>query len=188
MQLPKDNIIGVDEAGRGPLAGPVFAGAVLIEEAPSFVEEIKDSKKISESKREDLFDKIMDSEGLIVGASSSSSDLIDNINILEATKRTMEEAIQKIKISNTLIIIDGNFRLSLSERQRSIIQADERVLECSIASIVAKVSRDRYMRKMDEKFPQYNFKSHKGYPTKAHKKAVQKHGPCPIHRKSFKLS
>ncbi len=177
----------MDEAGRGPLAGPVFAAAALVKKEPDFLTEIRDSKKISEKKREKLFDLIMKSEDILVEVAQRDPQTIDQINIFEATKRAMEEAILKLGEEDALVIIDGNFAINIEREQKSIIKADQKILECSIASIAAKVSRDRLMRGMDKKYPGYGFSCHKGYPTKAHKEAIKKLGPCPIHRRSFKL-
>ncbi len=187
MKFKKEKVIGVDEAGRGPLAGPVFAAAVLIKNKTDFLKDIKDSKLIAEKKREDLFDKIANSEEITFSVACSGPKLVDEVNVLEATKKAMEEAIDELETRGHLIIVDGDFSLEIKEKQKSIIKADETVLECSAASIVAKVSRDRFMREMDEKFPGYGFARHKGYPTKEHKEAIKRLGPCPIHRKSFKL-
>ncbi len=187
MDKKKEKIIGVDEAGRGPLAGPVFAGAAFIREQPPFLEEICDSKKISEKKREELFDKIIESQDVLISVASVGPETIDDINILEATKLAMKKAVDSIS-ERALVVIDGNFSIPIERKQKSVIRADEKILECSIASIVAKVSRDRVMREFDKEFPEYGFAGHKGYPTKGHKKAIAEYGPCPIHRKSFKLN
>ncbi len=187
MKKKKEKIIGVDEAGRGPLAGPVFAGAAYIKEEPEFLKEIKDSKKISEKKRERLYDQIIRSEKIVTSVAYMNSDVIDSINILEATKLAMKEAVEGIK-EKGLVVVDGNFKIPIERKQKSVIKADEKILECSIASIIAKVSRDRVMRKMDNEFPGYGFSSNKGYPTKAHKEAIKKLGPTRIHRKSFEMN
>ena len=187
MKIKKKEIIGVDEAGRGPLAGPVFAGAAFIRREPSFLSEIKDSKKIGEKKREEIFNKITNSNDVLVSIASVGPQVIDEINILEATKLAMKKAVDGIS-EKGLVIIDGNFSIPIDREQKSIIKADEKILECSIASIVAKVSRDRVMREFDEKHPGYDFSGHKGYPTKRHKEAIKRLGPCPIHRKSFKCT
>ena len=187
MKIENEKIIGVDEAGRGPLAGPVFAGAAYIKEEPGFLKRVKDSKKISEKKREKLYDKIMDSDKIITSVAYMNPEVIDTINILEATKLAMKEAVEGIK-EKGLVVVDGNFKIPINRAQKSVIKADEKILECSIASIIAKVSRDRVMREFDKKYPQYGFAGHKGYPTKAHKEAIKRLGPCPIHRKSFKCT
>ncbi len=181
-----EKVIGVDEAGRGPLAGPVFAGAAYIRGDVGFLKEIKDSKKISEKKREELYNQIIESEKIITSIAYMSSNIIDTFNILEATKLAMKEAVEGIK-KEGLVVVDGNFKIPVQEKQKSIIRADEKIIECSIASIVAKVSRDKVMRKMGKKHPVYGFEKHKGYPTKMHKKALSKYGPCSLHRKTFKL-
>ncbi len=187
MKSKKKKIIGVDEAGRGPLAGPVFAGAAYIIEETDFLKKIKDSKKISEKKRERLFDQIIKSEKIVTSVAYMGSDVIDAVNILEATKLAMKEAVEGIK-KEGLVVVDGNFKIPIERSQKSVIKADEKILECSIASIIAKVSRDRVMRRLDEEFPGYGFFSNKGYPTKGHKEAIKKLGPTKIHRKSFNLT
>ncbi len=187
MKIENEKIIGVDEAGRGPLAGPVFAGAAYIKEEPEFLKKVKDSKKVSEKKREELYDKIMGSDKVITSVAYMNPEVIDTINILEATKLAMKEAIESIE-KEGLVIIDGNFKVPINRKQKAVVKADEKILECSIASIIAKVSRDRVMREFDKEYPRYGFAGHKGYPTKAHKEAIAKYGPCPIHRRSFKLN
>lgn len=187
MKFEDKKIIGVDEAGRGPLAGPVFAGAAYIKEEISLLKEIKDSKKISENKRERIFDEIMECDEIITTVSSCSHEIIDEINILEATKKAMASAVKALE-EEGLVVIDGNFSIPIKRNQKSIPKADETILECSIASIVAKVSRDRLMREFAKIYPHYGFKSHKGYPTKLHKEAIAEYGICPIHRKTFKCT
>lgn len=187
MENNKSRVIGVDEAGRGPLAGPVFAAAVFVKNKPSFFKEIKDSKKIAEKKREKLFDQIIECKDLIFSAGQIGPKKIDEINILEATKAAMKIAVDGIN-EEGLVIIDGNFSIPIKRKQKAIIKADEKIWECSAASIVAKVLRDRLMREFAKTYPHYGFERHKGYPTKAHKKAIANYGPCPIHRRSFKLS
>ncbi len=183
----KRKIIGVDEAGRGPLAGPVFAAAVFAKKKPVFFEEVKDSKKISEKRREKLFDKMISCKELVVKIGQASPKRIDEINILEATKEAMKIAINQIE-EKGLVVVDGNFSVPIKRKQKSVIRADEKIWECSAASVVAKVSRDRVMRKMAATYPEYGFDRHKGYPTKKHKRAIKKFGSTEIHRKSFKLS
>lgn len=187
MKFENKKIIGVDEAGRGPLAGPVFAGAAYIKKEIPLLQEIKDSKKISENKRERIFDEIINSDEIITTVASCSHEIIDEINILEATKKAMAKAVNALEVE-WLVVIDGNFPIPIKRKQKSIPKADETVLECSIASIVAKVSRDRLMREFAKTYRHYGFESHKGYPTKAHKKAIAKYGLCPIHRKTFKCA
>ncbi len=185
--LEKQKIIGIDEAGRGPLAGPVFASAVFLKKEPEFISEIKDSKKISERKREKIYQKIVNSPDIIFSVASINHEEIDKINILQATKRAMEAAVKKMKDIDGLVVIDGNFLINIERKQIAIPKADETVLECSIASILSKVSRDRVMRDFDKIYPHYGFIKNKGYPTKMHKEAIKKYGHCPIHRKTFKF-
>jgi len=178
------SIAGLDEAGRGPLAGPVVAAAVIIRGPSRIFREVKDSKKLSEKKREELYDALMDCDQIEWGIGRVSEKVIDRINILEATKLAMKRAARKIKPD--FLIIDGNFGLDLDIPQRSVIKGDEKVLSCATASIIAKVFRDRAMRRYANKYPQYGFEKHKGYPTKLHKRMLKKYGSCKIHRKSFK--
>ena len=198
-----DAVIGIDEAGRGPLAGPVTAAAVAwrnlpIEKADSqrFFKQlalIKDSKKLSEKRREELFDFIQDN--FFVGVGICDHITIDRINILEATYLAMRNAVaqlnSKLKIQNPnarcLILVDGNKEIpNLSIEQRAIVGGDNFVKSISAASIIAKVTRDRMMMKAHVKYPQYNFLQHKGYGTKIHMEALKKFGPCEIHRRSFR--
>ncbi len=186
----------LDEAGRGPLAGPVTAAAVmlknqkLIRQLADQFSKIKDSKKLSSQKREIFFKLIINPPpgGLKIkwGIGIVSEKVIDKINILEATKLAMEKAIKKIKSKPDFLILDGNMRLKINIPQKSIIKADEKVFSCAAASILAKVTRDRIMQKYHKKYPKYGFNNHKGYPTKYHFKMLKKYGPCKIHRKSFR--
>jgi len=205
-------VAGIDEVGRGPLAGPVVAGAVLIMnyEARSMKNElrgVKDSKQLSEKQREKLFEKLVNHKDVKWGVGIASEKIIDKINILEATKLAMAKAIKDLGIKVDYLLIDGNFSLadklflrgeplcgapssrkSLSARllpQKSIIKGDQKVFSISVASIIAKVTRDRLMQKLHKKYPQYGFDKHKGYGTKQHLDAIKKHGPCKIHRKTF---
>ncbi len=188
MKKKRKKIIGVDEAGRGPLAGPVFAGAAfIINEEASFLKKVRDSKKLSEKKREKIFDSMMESEDVLISVAHVGPEIIDEINILEATKRAMKDAVEGIDREG-LVVVDGNFSIPIKRDQKSVVKADETILECSLASVAAKVSRDRVMRGFDKKFPHYGFAGHKGYPTKAHKEAIKRLGPSPIHRKSFNLN
>lgn len=182
-----EKAIGVDEAGRGPLAGPVFAAAVFFLEEPEFANEIKDSKALSEKKREAIFEKIITSK-VLFSVASADHKTIDKINILQATKKAMEQAISNIPdFEQKKIIIDGNFTLDLKVPHFAILKADQNILECAAASILAKVSRDKVMRQFAKIYPCYGFQFHKGYPTKKHREAIAKYGPCLIHRKTFKL-
>ena len=183
-------ITGLDEAGRGPLAGPVVASAVTINRKTflrkrSVLQNIKDSKKLSAKKREEFYKILTKHLAIEWGIGKVSEKVIDKINILEATKLAMERAVQKLKIKPDFLILDGKMALDLNIHQKSIIKADEKVFSCSAASIIAKVTRDRIMRREHKKYPCYGFDKHKGYPTKLHRKMLKKHGPCKIHRKSF---
>ena len=182
------NIVGLDEAGRGCLSGPVVAGAAMISlqfKNQKFLRKIKDSKQLSPKKREELYKVLLDHPNIKWGIGKVSEKVIDKINILEATKLAMEKAIKKLKVKADFLILDGNFKLDLPVSQKSIIKADEKVMSCAMASIIAKVFRDRIMKREHKKYPQYNFAQHKGYGTKKHFKMLKKYGPCKIHRKSF---
>ncbi len=182
-------IIGLDEAGRGPLAGPVTAAAVYYR-GKDVIMGVNDSKKISPKKREELSFKLTNHPCVMWGLGIVSSREIDKINILEASKLAMEKALldleAKYNIKADYLILDGKMSLNIPVNQISIIKADEKVFSCSAASIIAKVARDKIMLKMDKKYPQYLFEKHKGYGTKLHLEAIKKYGPCPIHRRSFK--
>ncbi len=179
-------IIGVDEAGRGPLAGPVFAAAVYLRGEIDFKDKVKDSKKLTAKRREEIYLKIISSPEIKWAYSFSVVETIDRINILEATKRAMERAIKKLDL-DLPVVIDGNFRLNISLNQKSIPGADRDILECSLASIISKVKRDKYMEKKDKIYPLYLFSKHKGYGTKKHREMIEKYGPCSLHRRSFRL-
>jgi len=193
-------VAGLDEAGRGPLAGPVVAGAVIIKNydpkifAKDF-EGINDSKKVSEKQR-DVFYKILTSHKNIEwGVGIVSEKIIDRINILEATKLAMQEAVKDLdclaRRSNAkaavtdYLLLDGNFKIESSIGQKSIVKGDQKVFSISAASIIAKVTRDRIMEKYHKKFPQYEFAKHKGYGTALHMQKIREIGLCKIHRKTF---
>lgn len=202
-------VAGLDEAGRGPLAGPVVAAAVVInpkhetrnskqikilkKQNSKHVSDfdirlsslnIKDSKQLTEKQREDVYGKLIRCKDVVWGIGVVSEKVIDEINILEATKMAMQEAIKNLKAD--FLILDGNFRLNTSLPQKSIIKGDQRVISISAASVIAKVTRDRIMGKIHKKYPKYGFDKHKGYGTKMHLKMLKKFGACPIHRKSFR--
>ncbi|XOB41659.1 MAG: ribonuclease HII [Candidatus Nealsonbacteria bacterium] len=189
-------VVGLDEAGRGALCGPVVAAAVVINSKLKMQNaklqfkmqnlKIKDSKKLSPKKREALYKLLIKNPNIEWGIGRVSEKVIDKINILEATKLAMIKAIKKLKRKPKFLIIDGNFKLNLPIPQKSIIKADEKVFSCAAASIIAKVYRDRIMRRYHKKYPQYGFDRHKGYPTWQHRKMLKKHGPCKIHRKTFR--
>ena len=171
-------IAGIDEAGRGPLAGPVVIGCVIMPE-DSMIEGINDSKKVSEKKREKLYDEIIENAISWSVAIIDKQD-IDELNILNATKKGVTEAIQGLKTKPELILVDA-----LNGIDTCNIKGDAKCYSISAASILAKVTRDRIMREWDEVYPQYGFAKHKGYGTKAHIEALKEYGPCPIHRKTF---
>jgi len=180
-------VVCLDEAGRGPLAGPVTAAAVMIEShQPSKLPAIKDSKKLTPKKRKELYHLLIKNPQIKWGIGKVSEKVIDKINILEATKLAMEKAIAKFKKKPDFLILDGNFTIYSTIPQKPIIKADTKVFSCMAASILAKVTRDRIMEKLDKKYPRYGFDKHKGYPTKHHRRMLKKYGPCQIHRKSFK--
>ncbi len=176
-------IAGVDEAGRGPLAGDVFAAAVIL---PSdfLPTGLNDSKKLSEKKRELLYDEIT-KNAIAYAVGRASAEEIDEINILQATYLAMRRAAEGLSVVPDYVLVDGNPIKGMPFPNASIVKGDSLSLSIAAASIVAKVSRDRYMLEMDAMYPGYGFAVHKGYGTKAHKDAVFENGPCPIHRRSF---
>ncbi len=177
-------IAGVDEAGRGPLAGPVFAAAVVFEKG-TFIEGINDSKKLSEKKREALFDIICE-KALYYNIVSVDEKEIDRINILNASLKAFELAVTGLEKLPDVTLIDGNrCKENFPTPYETIVKGDARSMSIAAASILAKVSRDRYIVGLDSLYPEYNFKKHKGYPTKEHREAIAKYGPCPIHRLTF---
>ncbi len=203
-------VVGLDEAGRGPLAGPVTAGAVIINwrtflQRRSVLLKIKDSKQLSPKQREKFYHLITQDKNIEWGIGVVSEKVIDKINILEATKLAMIKAVKKLEAKHgylgcptspkikgdvghpeiDFLILDGKMELNLPILQKSIIKADEKVFSCAAASILAKVTRDRIMLKYHKKYPQYGFDVHKGYPTKYHIKMLKKFGACVIHRNSF---
>lgn len=213
----------LDEAGRGPLAGPVVAAAVMILNPkfktlnPKQIQstkfkyskrvlnfghlnfdivsnlefrilnlKLRDSKRLSPKQREKFYKIITKNPVIEWGIGRVSAKVIDKINILKATKLAMKRAIKKLDKRPDFLILDGKMSLNLKIPQKSIIKADEKVFSCALASIIAKVHRDKIMERHHKKFPQYGFSKHKGYPTKYHLKMLKKYGPCKIHRKSFK--
>lgn len=176
-------ICGIDEAGRGPLAGPVVAGAVVLPKGKRILY-VNDSKKLSEKKREELFDVIKE-EALSFGLGIVSPERIDEINILQATYEAMREAVNKLSVSPDILLIDAVTIPGIDIRQVPIIKGDAKSLTIASASILAKVTRDRIMAEYDLQYPEYGFAKHKGYGTKAHIDAIRQFGPCPIHRKTF---
>ena len=176
-------VCGVDEAGRGPLAGPVFAAAVILPK-DTIIEGVNDSKKLSEKKRESLFD-IIKEKALAYSIASASEEEIDQINILQATFLAMNRAIDNLSVKADFALIDGNRMPEISIDAKTIIKGDSLSMSIAAASILAKVSRDRFMKQISEKYPVYHFEKHKGYGTALHRKLILEHGPCEIHRKSF---
>ncbi len=176
-------ICGVDEAGRGPLAGPVYAAAVVLPRG-HIIEGVNDSKKLTEKKREYLFEKIKD-EALDYSIAFADEKEIDEINILQATFLAMRRAVESLKITPDIALIDGNKEPGLQIAQKAVVKGDAKSASIAAASILAKVSRDRYMLKMAENYPQYQFEKHKGYGTKLHYEMLNKYGPCEIHRITF---
>ena len=178
-------IAGVDEAGRGPLAGPVVCACVIMSmEKDKIIDEINDSKKLSAKKREILFDKI---KQIAIDYKIEFVDekIIDEINILNATKMGMENCINALNQKPEIVLIDAVKGLNIPYESESIIHGDALSYNIAAASILAKVSRDRYMKEMDKIYPEYNFAKHKGYGTKEHIQNLQKYGKCKIHRESF---
>ncbi|PIU14096.1 ribonuclease HII [bacterium (Candidatus Gribaldobacteria) CG08_land_8_20_14_0_20_39_15] len=180
----------LDEAGRGPLAGPVVAAAVVLNSKFKIHNlKIKDSKKLTPKKREEFYKILNKNPAIEWGIGRVSEKVIDKINIKNAAELAMEKAIRKLKHHPDFLIIDGNHINSKKLKAKSyklIVKADEKVFSCACASIIAKVTRDRIMKRYHKKYPQYGFDKHKGYPTKYHIKMLKKYGSCKIHRKSFK--
>ncbi len=183
-------IAGVDEAGRGPLAGPVVAAAVLFPaelllKLPPALAELNDSKQLSPRKREFLFSALRDLPQLRIGIAVLQADEIDRLNILRATHRAMALALADLNPPPDLALVDGLPVPNLPCPNRNIVKGDARCLTIAAASIIAKVTRDRLMRELDLQYPAYGFARHKGYGTRLHLEALQQHGPCPAHRRSF---
>ncbi len=177
-------ICGIDEAGRGPLAGPVVVGAVIMPR-DSMIEGVNDSKKVSETKREKLFDLITE-EAITYGVGIIDQKEIDRINILNATKEGLTMAVKELNPRPDLIIVDALSKIDTDGiPYKSIIKGDAKCYSIACASIIAKVTRDRIMRQWDEVYPQYGFIKHKGYGTAAHIAAIKEYGLCPLHRLSF---
>lgn len=177
------SVCGVDEAGRGPLAGPVCAAAVILPEGV-IIDGVNDSKKLSEKKRESLFDVIRE-QALSYSIAYATVDEIKEINILNATMLAMRRAIDGLDIKADYAMIDGNKIPPLDIDAECIVKGDAKSMSIACASILAKVSRDRLLYKYAEEYPMYGFDKHKGYGTKVHREAILKYGPCPYHRKSF---
>ncbi len=177
-------IAGIDEAGRGPLAGPVVSAAVVLPEIFG-IEDVDDSKKLSPKKRADLFPRIQ-AAALAVGVGIVGPETIDSINILQAALLSMAKAVENLVIQPDYLLIDGPFPIPLNMPQKMLPKGDSLSISIAAASIVAKVTRDRIMVDFDRTYPEYGFSKHKGYPTKTHREAIRKFGCSPIHRKTFK--
>ena len=179
-----DKICGIDEAGRGPLAGPVVVAAVIMPQ-DSMIEGVNDSKKVTEKRREELYD-IIKEEAISYSIAVIERDVIDKINILNATKQGVKKVIEDLDVKPDLILVDALKDIDTKQiPYQSIIKGDTKIYNIAAASILAKVTRDRIMRQWDEIYPQYGFIAHKGYGTQKHIEAIKQYGLLPIHRKSF---
>lgn len=176
-------ICGIDEAGRGPLAGPVVAGAVILPEDCQILY-LNDSKQVSESRRNSLYDEIRE-KAIAWGVGIVSAERIDQINILQATYEAMHQAVEKMNVSPDLLLVDAVTIPDMPMKQVGIVKGDAKSVSIAAASILAKVTRDRMMAEYDTLYPEYGFAGHKGYGSKKHIEALQTYGPCPIHRKTF---
>ena len=176
-------ICGVDEAGRGPLAGPVCAAAVILP-PHAHIPGLNDSKKLTDKKRRELYPVIME-QAVAYGIGFASHEEIDEINILQATYLAMERAIAKLSVRPELALIDGNRAKDFGVPVKTVVHGDSLSASIAAASVLAKVTRDDLMLKLSEQYPQYAFDIHKGYGTKAHYEAISTHGPCPVHRMTF---
>lgn len=177
-------ICGIDEAGRGPLAGPVVVASAIMPR-DSMIEGVNDSKKVSEKKREELYDQIIE-EAIAYGVGIIDEKQIDDINILNATKLGLTTSLKELQVKPSLILVDALTKIdTLGIPYKPIIKGDALCYSISCASIIAKVTRDRIMRQWDEVYPMYGFEKHKGYGTAAHIQAIKEYGLCPIHRRSF---
>lgn len=176
-------IAGVDEAGRGPLAGPVYAAAVILPD-DVLIPGINDSKKLSEKKREELFEVICE-KAVAYAVESVDEQVIDEINILNATFLAMNRAVERLAPQPDFVLIDGNRIRNMVLPHETLVKGDSKSISIAAASILAKVSRDRFIREQAKLYPEYGFDKHKGYGTAEHTEALRKYGPCPIHRRSF---
>lgn len=176
-------VVGLDEAGRGPLAGPVVAGAVFFKKNCKINLKINDSKKLSQKQREEFYEILTNHKEVKWGVGVVSEKVIDKINILQASKLAMQKAVKNLNAD--FLLIDGNFKLQNKISEKSIIRGDQKVFSIAAASIIAKVTRDRIMKKMHKKYPDYGFHLHKGYGTALHMANLKQFGPSKIHRKSF---
>ena len=180
---PRGLVAGVDEAGRGPLAGPVVAAAVILD-ARQPIAGLADSKKLTALRREKLFDEIL-AKALCCSIAEASVEEIERLNILQATMLAMQRAVEGLRLKPGHVLVDGNRVPVLSMTSDAIVKGDSLVPAISAASILAKVTRDRWCAQVDVDYPQYGFAGHKGYGTAAHLQALQDHGACPLHRKTF---
>ena len=181
-------VAGIDEVGRGCLAGPVVAGVVIIDRKIKNIkqfQEIKDSKKLSPQKREEIYKLFKNHKSVKWATGRVSEKIIDKINISEATKLAMKNAVHNLEKKPDFLLLDGTIKLDLPISQKSIIKGDQKIISCSLASIMAKVTRDKIMEKYHKKYPLYGFNKNKGYPTQYHFKMIKKHSFCKIHRKTF---
>jgi ribonuclease HII len=180
---PVGLVAGVDEAGRGPLAGPVVAAAVILDDQQT-IAGVNDSKKLSPKRREQLFDEIR-AKALCFCIAEASTQEIDELNILQATLLAMRRAVEGLRLRPSQVLVDGNRLPVLNVPAQAIVKGDAKVASIAAASILAKVHRDRWCEAVDVTFPQYGFATHKGYPTPAHLQALAQHGVCEVHRRSF---
>ena len=189
-----DLLVGVDESGRGPLAGPVFACALVVfnRDWDDFDFPIKDAKQFSEKSKEQIYEALKNDSEVEWALGRVGNKVIDRMNIFQASKLAMRRAVNHLQLklkkqeSSIFLLVDGITRIDLPHKQQTIIKGDEKVALISLASIVAKVNRDRAMKRYHCKFPEYGFAQHKGYATAHHRAMLKKYGPCPIHRLSFK--
>nr|WP_174772088.1 ribonuclease HII [Paraburkholderia sp. SG-MS1] len=184
FETAQDIVCGVDEAGRGPLAGPVVAAAVIFDPARPMIRGLDDSKVLSAKKRDELYDKIVD-RALAYCIASATVEEIDSLNILHATMLAMKRAVEGLSVVPTLVKVDGNRCPTLSIRSEAVIGGDALVKSISAASILAKVTRDRMLLELHQRHPVYGFNAHAGYGTPQHLAALREHGPCEHHRRSF---
>jgi ribonuclease HII len=188
----KLHVAGVDEAGRGPLAGPVVSGSVIFDRdaaeelAAGPLNGLTDSKKLTEKKREHFFELLLELDGVHTGIAIIAPKVIDRINILQASRQSMRDALADLPIAPDFILVDGLAVPDMPAPDLPIVKGDSKSLSIAAGSIIAKVTRDRLMVKLAKKYPMYGFEKHKGYGTKAHLEALREHGPCPAHRTSFR--
>lgn len=179
-------LCGVDEAGRGPLAGPVVAAAVILPRNTLLRSLVRDSKSLSPSRRELLYERLVSEPGVVWSVGIKDACFIDEVNILRATLKAMEEAVARLGVRPACVLVDGNARPDLDCPCLAVVKGDSSEPSIMAASIIAKVTRDRIMDGMEEMYPGYGFSRHKGYPTPEHSAALKRLGPCPIHRRTFR--